>query len=278
MIDDSRVKTLTLDLVMHSDGAVTPTGLVSKLKIEQGLEGKVAKQMIRELIESGELEYSDQNGRTCIDLSYKRPVRISPHVILKPPEMSCDGKKNDIVINLRRATSFGWGNHPTTQLSIQALDWVLFGKNEEMHGCAALDIGTGSGVLALVAARLGMGHVYACDIDPVSLNEARENVVLNKLEDSVYVVEKPDFEMGYQVIIANLRYPTLLDLYPEIEKMVNDKGYVVLSGIKVEEKKIVEDLYGIAGVFTEIWSRDKNGWCGLVFRKKDKKIHRSYSM
>ena len=128
-------------------------------------------------------------------------------------------------------------------MAIQGIEAAL----SENHGILkadnsrALDIGTGSGVLAIAAVSMGIKDAVGIDIDPCARDEAQKNIKLNGLEHRINILDTSieDIKESYFLITANLRYPTLKRLCPHIVKITQKKGAVVVSGIKSDE---VEDL------------------------------------
>lgn len=247
--------------IKNHQGVLTPKEVISMVRDEAGFNRKQAKSLIAFLVSKGELEYVDVYGRTCLALSFNRPVRVSKRVVLKPPECSFKSQAGDVVINLAKGTAFGRGAHPTTSLCIRALDWLS--EHYPSTLTLGLDIGTGTGVLALVAAKLIADNIEACDIDPMAIHEARENVRLNKLENRVCVSDRCDFSQTHDLILANLRYPTLISLMQDFANSLSQNGWVVLSGIKNEELQKVRSCY--EENFQMIRTENEGGWSALIY-------------
>ena len=264
---------IILAFMASSVNHVTPSDLVRHVSMDTGFDRKVVRSAVKTLVREGLLEYRDKNGRTAISLSFSRPVRLSDHVVVSPPDVCVDEKPGDVVIRLNSGTAFGRGDHPTTQLSVMALDTLLTNENGMQNQIqTALDIGTGSGILALAAAKLGVLKIRACDRDRVAESEARDNITLNGLHGQIFMVPDIDTEQTYDMIIANLRYPTLIDLYPVIEKITHEKSVLVLSGIKDGEVETVQGVYAGAGCFDRWWMGSRLGWSGLVYKKSKRAI------
>jgi len=248
---------------------VSPMDLERLISNKTGHTRTDVKKMVRLLVDEGILEYRDKNGRTLISLSFNKPVNLSPHIIIAPPGHSPAELDNVLMITLNSGTAFGRGDHPTTQLCVEALDHVLCDINSpEIKINNALDIGTGSGILALVAAKLGVQSVTACDRDNVALNEARENTTRNNLDHQIHITANPEMNSKYDLIIANLRYPTLIDLYSQMVKMNDAGNYLVLSGIKEMEMDFVHRVFKKDGEYVSVWEKSKRGWSGVVYKKQ----------
>ncbi len=113
------IRKAILETVSGSAEKITPRKLEKIASKKYALEKKQIKAAIRDLIEGGELIYTYQYGSTFLEKSFSRPVRISKHVVIKPPENSFVSKPGDVVINLARGASFGTGQHPTTRLAVR---------------------------------------------------------------------------------------------------------------------------------------------------------------
>lgn len=247
---------------------VSPMDLERHISDKTGHSRKDVRMVVRLLVDEGILEYRDKNGLTFISLSFNRPVQLSTHIIIAPPGHRPSELDSGFMITLNSGTAFGRGDHPTTQLCVEALDYVLCETHtSEIKINNALDIGTGSGILALVAAKLGVQNVTACDRDNVALNEARENTVINKLDHQIQITASPEMNKKYDLIIANLRYPTLIDLYSQMVKMNDAGNLLVLSGIKEIEMEFVHSVFKKDGAYVPVWQKSKRGWSGVVYKK-----------
>lgn len=261
VFDRDLIKSI-LRLVHSHEGTLTPKALIDIIRDEAGLDCRPAKSLIAHLVSTGKLEYLEVYGRTCVSPSFNRPVRISQRIVLKPPDCSFKKNPDDVVINLISGTSFGRGTHPTTKLCIRLLDWLFDRYAPDIS--FAVDIGTGTGILALTAASLGVKKVEACDIDPMAIHEAKENVIINKLENHIHVGERCDFTKKPELILANLRYPTLISLYDELSRSVSKNGWIILSGIKKEELDRVRSCYEKNQEM--IRTETVGGWSSLIYR------------
>lgn len=179
---------------------------------------------------------------------FYKPLRIGKRVVLKPTWEEWEARADDLVIHLDPGMAFGTGTHPTTRLCIAALEEFV------RAGDAVLDVGTGSGVLAIVAARLGAAHVLATDIDPLAVRVALENVALNGLEageNRAIAVRKESVPAGcagrFQVVVANILAEVLAKLFdgeygnvPLAEPLAAG-GTMILSGILEDRAHLVEE-------------------------------------
>lgn len=139
--------------------------------------------------------------------------------------------KGKIVIILDVKSAFGTGGHGTTEGCLIALERFLRG------GETVLDVGTGTGILAIAAHKLGAGHVTAIDIDGAACRETERNLALNGIGAGIDVVEGGISAVRdpFDVVVANLRTPILLELMDELAKKRNPRGIAIFSGIMERE-------------------------------------------
>ena len=264
------IKQFLLNAVATSSERRTPVELERLLRRKLPSPKEMIKAAIRSLIEDGELAYSYTHGCSFLVLNFDRPVRISEHIILKPPVVSYERQEDELVVELQAGASFGNGQHPSTRLALRGIEYALTGESfaGKKEETAALDIGTGSGVLAIASVLLGIGTAIAIDTDPCARAEAKFNVKLNNLENRIKIDDRPIEKLNerFCLISANLRYPTLKKLSSQMQKMLADQGNLVLSGIKAEETAGVLNLY-MRSRFNLQWQETEQDWVCVVFKK-----------
>ena len=224
------------------------------------------------MVQEGRLCYRTDFGNTYLDIAMNGPVKISEHVFLRPPASGSIAGQGEWEILLEKGAAFGGGDHPTTRLAIQFIDDLLHDTfwEKKRPSLMAIDIGTGSGVLAIVAATLGVGRVMAVDIDPCAIFEARANIQLNQLEKQVVLIDDLQ-EVGCgscDLILANLRTPTLMALLPKILELASIDCALIFSGIRTDETVHVCDRYRAAGFFQVKMCSEKD-WSALILSRGD---------
>jgi ribosomal protein L11 methyltransferase len=268
--DHGTIHRKVLAIVEESGCRLTPGELKKQLSRKIFVDEKALKSAISELVLSRELKYTYQFGCSFLEKSYEKPTRVSRRVILKPPDMAYEPASCDIVIDILKGASFGFGDHPTTRLAIQGIEAALFNKpgNIDVDDGRALDIGTGSGILAIAAVLMGIKHAVGIDIDPCARAEAQKNIQLNELERRIKILNTriEDIKETYSLITANLRYPTLKQLGPHMAKITQQKGAVVVSGIKIDEAEDLLENFTQNG-FQCTWKAFEKEWAGMVFIK-----------
>lgn len=196
---------------------------------------------------------------------YYKPLRITDRLVIKPTWEPYEASATDIVISLDPGMAFGTGTHETTALCLRTIEQVL------RPGDRVIDIGTGSGILAIAAAKLGAQHVLAIDVDPVAVASAQENVALNALEGQITVREgdllhAADVTDGVQLVIANILAEIIVTFVSDVHDVLADGGTYIASGIiKKKEADVIASLEK-AG-FTIERSFYENDWVALVARK-----------
>lgn len=130
--------------------------------------------------------------------------------------------------------AFGTGTHPTTQLSIQALEIVMRG------GEHLIDVGTGSGVLTIASSLLGASEVHAFDLDEMAVSSARSNIELNNLSAKIHIEENnllEGIDLEVDIVVANILTHILLELITDAKRVLKPAGYFISSGIIIEKKE-----------------------------------------
>jgi ribosomal protein L11 methyltransferase len=226
------------------------------------------KAAVRDLVAAGEIAYVSEHGRIVVEPSFDRPVRVSERIILAPPGREAAASAGDAVVWIAAGAAFGAGRHPTTRLALRGIEAALAAAGRQ-PGARVLDIGTGTGVLAIAAVKLGIEAGQGIDIDPCAVAEAAENIRLNGMEDRVTVSDIPleGLAPAFALITANLRPPTLARLAASLASLAEPAGAVVVSGMRSEELDGILRVYEKAG-FRCRWTSAEDHWAGAVLVKK----------
>lgn len=167
-----------------------------------------------------------------------KPLLIGERIIVYPSwEDISKFSSRDIAIQIDPGMAFGTGKHSTTILSLEMLEKTIKG------GEKVLDVGTGSGILAIASAKLGAKDVFAVDIDPVAVSIAKENLKINGVANKVRVIcgnLASPIRDKYDVVVSNILTKVLLSMVLDIKSRLNPNGYWILSGILEAEKSEVE--------------------------------------
>lgn len=191
-------------------------------------------------------------------------VNISDRIVIKPSFREYKKKNDEIVITIDPKMSFGTGKHATTKLVVQMLEkYIKAGDN-------VLDVGSGTGILAIASIKLGSDSAIAIDNDEWCYDNAIENCRLNNVEDKIKIrncelaqVKEKDFS----VIISNIQKNVLKDLTKDFKSRIKEKGVLILSGLLESDKKEMIDFYSDYG-FNLLEAMQLEEWISLVFQKK----------
>ena len=262
-----KVRNHALRIVAESTVRVTPPTLEKKLIASHGLTKQQVKAVIRELVSDGKLVYTYEFGSSFLEPSFNKPVRVSTHVVIKPSGHHYQPESEDVVIQIKPGAAFGDGRHPTSRLAIRGIEYVLKKIKSDRPGdqSRVLDIGTGSGILILVAVRMGIHQGLGIDIDPLARSEAKENVLINRLDDQIDISDQhlETIDGYFDLVTANLRYPTLKKMCPGLRKITNSGGFIVFSGIRSYELADLIKAYARKN-FHVLWKQIELDWAGMV--------------
>lgn len=268
LTDIRAIRQKVFETVSESNKKLTYGELEKRLSLKFAISKKVLKTAISDLVADRQLVYTYNLGCSFLEKSFNKPTRISKRVVLKPPGMRYTPKSDEVVIVIPQGASFGSGEHPTTRLAVRGIEAALSGKNcfVKTNHTRALDIGTGSGILAITAVLLGIKRALGIDIDPCSRSEAKKNISLNNMEDQIQILDRniENINEIFSLITANLRYPTLKRLCSHISKITEKQGVVVVSGIKTDEVTDILNTFTRKG-FSCTWKAVEKDWVGLVF-------------
>lgn len=192
-----------------------------------------------------------------------KPVEAGERFLICPDWEQCNSRKREVIyINPGRA--FGIGSHETTRICIALLEKYISDDVVNL-----LDIGTGTGILAIISARLGVKEIMAVDIDPAAVDAARENVEKNGVKERVTVRHgdlAKDVQGKYSLIVANLLPDLIINLLPVIPDLMEENTRLILSGIIREKKETV--LSHLHKLNLELLDEIELGeWLGLVVGK-----------
>ena len=194
-----------------------------------------------------------------------KPVRVTPRFVVKPPWARVRLKRGQISIDITPGMAFGTGTHATTLLSIRALE-----ENLQRKGLSVLDVGTGSGILSIIAAKLGAKEVWGIDIDGVAVQNARENIEKNR----VWAVVKTrkgsigDLDKKFDVVVANIDLKSLRRIRKPLLNHLKKRGLLILSGILEQEKERIRLHYLETKLVRWIKTTQEGEWVCLTFKKK----------
>lgn len=190
---------------------------------------------------------------------YYHVRRIGKRLVIRPTWEAYDSQPGDVVIDMDPGMAFGTGEHATTELCLEALDELT------RPGQVVADLGTGSGILAIAAAKLGASRVDAVDIDPEAVAVAEQNVRVNGVEDSVQiregtVVALSSFgDVQYDLIVMNIIADVIIAALPDVLRFVGPRTQLIFSGIIDLRLDDVRKALAAAGL-REYDTRQRGEW------------------
>ncbi len=189
-------------------------------------------------------------------------LHIGKRLVIRPSWREYLPQEGEVVIELDPGIAFGTGLHPTTQLCLEALEELV------QPGQRVLDMGTGTGILAIAAARLGASEIVAVDNDPNAVVATRHNARRNVVEDRIRPVHGSLAETSgsYDLVLANILAPVLLTMIAGgLTSRVKRTGTLVLSGILQEQAQDVREALHAAGMM-QVQERQNGDWVALIAR------------
>ncbi len=196
--------------------------------------------------------------------SYYKPIKIGSKIVIVPAWEKYQESEGELIVRMDPGMAFGTGTHETTRLVIGLLEKYT------VPGVRMLDVGTGSGILAICASKLGAGECKAYDIDPMSVRVARENIKDSGLEnitcDQSDLLRSVDLSGGkYGLVCANIVADIIIRMTPDVHNYLADDGVLLASGIIMERSADVINCFQAHGL--EIVERaEENGWCALAVK------------
>ncbi len=173
-----------------------------------------------------------------------RPDRVTERLTVFPAWESVPQNHKGQVIRIDPGLAFGTGQHPTTRMCLQAMERVPLPGSWTM-----LDVGTGSGILAMYGVKLGASKVVALDVDPEAIRSAQWNIRLNSLSGSILLSSVPleEWKDCFFLLTANLTLGLILELIPHFSRIVDIGGWLILSGLLREQVRDVENGFSQLG-------------------------------
>jgi len=173
--------------------------------------------------------------------AYKDSIRpiVIDNVVVRPPWIVSPYKdKMELIIEPKMA--FGTGSHETTKLCIREIQKYF------KEGQTLFDLGCGSGILSILAAKMGASAVKGVDVDLIAVQNSRENISINRVEDRINIefgsIEKAEEGTRYDFLVANLIKSSILELYGRLEAIVKPGGILLLSGLLIQDREAMDEL------------------------------------
>ncbi len=260
-----------IEILSKSVGGLTPGAIIREMRRQiPELDRHTLQDLLKELVADGRLIYTLRLGSTRIALGAHRPVRVSGRVYLSTASACEKLPPGAVCVRMLAGTAFGAGDHPSTCMMLRALDQAIasLGSSRAVTQARALDVGTGNGVLAIAALLLGVGTAVGLDIDVQACHEARINARGNGVAQRCAIINGSLQALGerrFDLVLANLRPPTLAALLPRLGSLLTEAGMLILSGFRCNELSALENRFpeGMGVVWRDL-DRD---WAALIARQ-----------
>jgi ribosomal protein L11 methyltransferase len=183
---------------------------------------------------------------------FARAVRAGSHLVVQPPwAPQLAAGEGDLVVLIDPGRAFGSGSHPSTLLALAALERLVG------PGSTVLDVGCGSGVLSVAAARLGAGRVVAIDIDPAAHDATLDNAARNGVAVEMSASPLGEVAGRFDVVVANMLAPTLIELAAPLAERVGEHGSLVVSGLLPQQ---AERVFAALAPLAVVEESELDGW------------------
>ena len=192
-----------------------------------------------------------------------RPESITHKLTVLPAWESVPNMMKGHIIRIDPGPAFGTGQHPTTRMCLSAMEKIPLPRSWNM-----LDVGTGSGILAIYGVTLGAEKVVAIDIDPEAIRWAERNIQLNELSGAIVLSCNPlqRIQGSFSMLTANLILGEILNLFLQFKRVLEPEGWLIISGILREQVKEVEEGFTQFGFFEQEILYEQE-WSCLIARK-----------
>lgn len=196
-----------------------------------------------------------------------KPLRIGRHLLIVPTWEDIPHTDGDLVIRIDPGMAFGTGGHETTRLCLELLESVMEGA-ALFSVPSLLDLGTGSGILAMAANLLGAGRILALDIDPDAVVVARENLAINSMAESIECGTDPleSLAENFDIILANILAEELVRLAPHLAERLLPGGSLILSGILAEKEAFVKSGF-VSQPLEYVRTAYAGEWVAMLYQK-----------
>lgn len=232
------------------------------------VEGEIRRIKAMELgFDAGKLEilsqtFAEEDWAENWKKAFK-PLRLGRHMVIKPGWAEYDVQPEDKVIEIDPGMAFGTGTHETTGMCVELVEKYV---HSDVN---VIDVGTGTGILALAAAHMGAKDVLAIDIDRVAVRVAAENVKINGFENIIRckagdLLENVDERAD--VVIANIIADVIIMLAAPVKDHIKDGGMFICSGISSERREDVLDALNVAN-YEVLDVCERGGWCAVAAKK-----------
>lgn len=198
---------------------------------------------------------------------YFKPIRVCKNIVVKPTWERYAPDSRDIVVEIDPGMAFGTGQHASTRMCMEAIEDIIL-QDRSIKNWQALDVGCGTGILGITAAKMGAQDVICVDNDPKATEIAAQNAVINTVEDRIRIWNKDasDMKQTRNLIIANLTAKLLLKLHAQLVGLLVPGGYLIISGIIESDIPAIEQQFIVAPLVKHNMLTEKE-WVCYVLRR-----------
>ena len=256
-----------LSMENAEDGVVLLRTYLPNTSKQRMVRIEVGVHLVSVLQPLGELEVRDLK-ETDWENSWKEHftlLNVGRRLVVKPSWIDYEGAGDEVVIELDPGMAFGTGYHPTTRMCLEILEGLI------QPGMNVLDLGTGSGILAIAAAKLGAASVLALDIDPIAVRSARKNVrsigLMNKIRLARGTLpHKLAQEGGFDLALANISSRVLEDKVAYLREALKPGGLLLASGVIQKQQRALNDTIIKLG-FSHVKIKSIEDWVAMVLSR-----------
>lgn len=197
-----------------------------------------------------------------------KPLKITSHLVIKPTWEEYIPAEGEMIMELDPGMAFGTGHHASTKLALELIESLFFTQKEKY--AQVLDVGTGTGILAMAGALFGAEHVVGIDNDPDAVAVARDNIELNRLTEKVTISGSAleSLPSAFDLIIANITHDTLVEMAPLLTEKLKKNGALILAGIlRGDQENNIRATYENLGLVTRATGTEDE-WAAFHFHKR----------
>jgi len=178
---------------------------------------------------------------------YFKPIRVCKNIVVKPTWERYSPASRDIVVEIDPGMAFGTGQHASTRMCMEAIEDIIL-KDRSIAEWKVLDVGCGTGILGITAAKMGAEDVICVDNDPKATEIAAQNAVINAVDNRLRFVNEDaaGITQPRNLIIANLTAKLLLKLHTQLVRLLLPEGYLIISGIIEPDVPAIEEHFIVA--------------------------------
>ena len=198
---------------------------------------------------------------------YFKPIRVCKNIVVKPTWERYTPASRDIVVEIDPGMAFGTGQHASTRMCMEAVEDIIL-KDRSVKEWKVLDVGCGTGILGITAAKMGAEDVICVDNDPKATEIAAQNAVINAVDNRLHILNKDAAQITEprNLIIANLTAKLLLKLHAQLVRLLLPDGYLIISGLIETDIPSIEENFIIAPLEAQNMLTEKE-WVCYVLKK-----------